>query len=151
MESGIMDLSMGMECGRDFIMTPTSESGTIPEQTDTAYTSGKTVIDMRESGSSVSNMDRVQIYSQMVTPTLGSTLMVNLMERGATPGPKADSTKASSTKAKNTEKVNGKRTAITTKDYTPKIRNTDTVNSNGRLVMSIRETTPRMKEMGTVR
>jgi hypothetical protein len=67
------------ESGKAFLEIPTSASGDNLRQMDTAYTSGKMVTDMKESGLTVSNTVKEPTFLQMETFILGSISLESLM------------------------------------------------------------------------
>lgn len=95
-ESGTADSSMATASGEDSIMTPILESGATRKLRDTAYTYGKTEIDTKVSGNSVSSMAREPISLQMVTSIPASIKMESLRAADSTPGRMVRSMLASS-------------------------------------------------------
>jgi hypothetical protein len=86
MVSGTWASNMGMACGQLRTETATSESGSIVRLKAMVYSDGRTVIAMKESGSSALNTVTALIYSQIGTHIKESLEKVKHMGAGSTIG-----------------------------------------------------------------
>lgn len=154
--SGLMALKKAKEYGKAFLETPILANGNRVKQTATEFISGRTEIDTKVSGVTVSSTVRARIFLQTAMSSQVVTCRVSPMEWASTSGKMAASTSVSSKKDRNMVKESGRndsmpQIATHMREAMKMIRKTVSVNLHGRAAINTKVTTKKTNAMATAK
>jgi len=154
--SGLMALKKAKEFGKAFLETLILVNGNKAKQTAMEFISGRTVIDTRVSGATVSSTVRARTSLQTAMSLQAPTSRASPMEWASTSGKMAASTSVSFKKDRNTAKASGRndlmpQTATHMREAMKMIRRMVSVNLRGRAATCTKATTKKTNATATAK